>query len=130
MTAPPRSLTDIAQVGQESVAAAVRIWVDLTKASVQVMTSGRSELLDGRRVADLVFGFANQVLDGQRALLSVLTAASNGRTPAGEIATTFAATHGAVGKTAAETTKKLAATAAETTEKASAAAAETTRKVA
>jgi hypothetical protein len=130
MAAPTRSFTEIAQVGQESVATAVRIWADLTKASVEVLTTGRSELLDGRRVADFVFGVANQVLDGQRALLSVVTAASNGRTPTGEIAQTIAATNGAVVEAAAETTKKLAASVAETTEKASAAAAETTRKVA
>jgi hypothetical protein len=130
MAAPARSFTEIAQVGQESVTAAVRIWADLTKASVEVMTTGRSELLDGRRVADFVFGFANQVLDGQRALLSVVTAASAGRAPTGEIAQKFAATNGAVVNAAAATTRELAATAAETTEKASAAAAETTRKVA
>jgi DNA polymerase III gamma/tau subunit len=130
MAAPTRSFTEIAQVGQESVAAAVRIWADLTKASVEVMTTGRSELLDGRRVADFVFGFANQVLDGQRALLSVVTAASTGRAPTREIAQKFAATNGAVVNAAAATTRELAATAAETTEKASAAAAETTRKVA
>ncbi|MDT7578099.1 MAG: hypothetical protein QOH17_4432, partial [Pseudonocardiales bacterium] len=109
MAAPTRPFTEIAHVGQESVAAAVRIWVDLTKASVEAMTTGRSELLDGRRVADFVFGFANQVLDGQRALLSVVTAASNGRTPTGEIAQKFAATNGAVVNAAAATTKKLAA---------------------
>ena len=63
MTAPTRSFTAIAHVGRESVTAAVRLWADLTRASFEVITTGRSELLDGRRVADFVFGVANQVLD-------------------------------------------------------------------
>ncbi len=103
MAAPAPSFTEIAHVGQESVAAAVRMWADVARASVEAITSGPSELLDGRHAAELVFGFANQVLDAQRALLSALITMPNGTTPVADIATATAAVNGAIVKTARKT---------------------------
>ncbi|HEY0814573.1 MAG TPA: hypothetical protein VGE11_14940 [Pseudonocardia sp.] len=138
MTAPVRSLTELAKVGQDSVGAAIRIWTEMTQASVKVITASGTELLDGRRVAGLMFGFANQVLDNQRALLSAVLAGTNGRSavaaPAeatsaagvalaeagAEVAETAAATEKAAVETAFADAAEVLETAAETAEAAEA----------
>jgi hypothetical protein len=114
MTAPTRSFTEIAKVGQESVAAAVRLWADFAQASVKVITTGQSELLDGRRAADFVFGVANQMLAGQRALLSAMTTATaGGRSAVGELSKLAKVSNGAVVETTAKAVGKTTEAAVE-----------------
>ena len=65
------------------MSAVVRIWADVAQTSVKVITTRPTELLDGK-AAVYFLDVANQVLNGQRALLRALTSAGDG---AGVVAT-------------------------------------------